>query len=70
MSLQYTRLEFEECPACAEKPGSPELCAQCLERRELIGAVVEAKRTGSTAALHVCRHCNGAPKVDCPRHGR
>lgn len=70
VSLQFTRLEFEACPACRSKPGAPALCGECLERRELIGAVVEAVRTGSTAGLHVCRYCNGIPSAQCPRHGR
>ena len=25
--------DFEECPECAAKPGSPDLCDECLERR-------------------------------------
>lgn len=28
--------EFKECPTCAAKPGSPTLCASCLQNRSLI----------------------------------
>lgn len=27
---------FKECPACAAKPGIPELCASCLKNREAV----------------------------------
>lgn len=27
--------EFIECHACAAKPGSPELCCNCLRRRKI-----------------------------------
>ena len=30
------RHEFEECPECAAKPGSPTLCPSCLHNREII----------------------------------
>lgn len=33
----YIRQSFIECPACRVKPGSPDLCVECLERRELFG---------------------------------
>lgn len=29
------RPEFVECPQCASKTGAPDLCVECLERREL-----------------------------------
>ena len=28
--------EFQECAACAAKPGDPELCAACRNNREII----------------------------------
>jgi hypothetical protein len=33
--VSFIRPEFVECPSCRAKPGSPPLCADCLERREL-----------------------------------
>lgn len=70
MSLQFTTLEFKECPGCAAKSGSPALCKECLERRELIDAVVYARRVGSTVKLVVCKRCKGSPNPECPEHGR
>ena len=73
MSLQFSTLEFRECPTCAAKPGSPSLCKECLERRELIDAILEAKRTGFAARFtqfNVCKRCNGVPNPECPEHGR
>ncbi|GEL75461.1 hypothetical protein MVI01_72450 [Myxococcus virescens] len=55
----YIRAEFRECPACAAKPGSPALCPECLERRELFAcregaakyrAAVERARDVATLA--------------------
>lgn len=31
----FIRSEFVECPACKTKTGQPQLCSECLERREL-----------------------------------
>jgi hypothetical protein len=31
--------EFQECPACASKPGSPPLCESCLHNRLLISVL-------------------------------
>jgi hypothetical protein len=31
-----TDLDFQECPTCAAKPGSPALCDSCLNNRYLI----------------------------------
>ena len=31
----FIRADFKECDTCRSKPGSPTLCADCLERREL-----------------------------------
>ena len=46
MSLQFTRQgAFVECPSCAAKPGSPQLCRECLERRELHGVVERFRET-------------------------
>lgn len=44
MSLSFTRSEFVECPTCQAKPGSPELCRECLERRELWWVVDEIRK--------------------------
>lgn len=32
-------MSFEECPACAAKPGAPTLCRECLERRRTTDAL-------------------------------
>ena len=45
MSLSNVRPEFVECSTCRAKPGSPALCRECLERRELY-SVVEDLRNG------------------------
>lgn len=44
MTLCFTRPEFITCPTCGAKPGSPQLCRECLERRELLGVVAELRR--------------------------
>ena len=31
----FIRESFIECPNCRARPGSPTLCTECLERREL-----------------------------------
>jgi hypothetical protein len=50
VSLANVRPEFVECPTCLAKPGSPALCRECLERRELYG-VVEKLRNANTMGL-------------------
>ena len=76
MSLQFTRPTFIECPTCRAKPGTPQLCRECLERREL-HCVVEQIR-GHTPffswtiarLVQICSYCDGTPNPDCPEHGR
>lgn len=72
MTLMFTRPEFERCPSCAAKPGSPELCRECLERRELHGVVMSFQkvRIFSFSEFHICKVCNGWPKIECKEHGR
>ncbi len=74
MSLQFTRPEFYLCPSCSGKPGSPELCVECLERRELHDLVMsfQSIRIFSFDEFRVCKHCNGdgRQRYSCPRHGR
>jgi len=80
MSLQYTRLEFRLCPRCAVKPGSPELCAECLERRELWFLVDKLRRGELKSsfpfsaqvkrAIAICMNCQGRPNPECKEHGR
>ena len=36
--------EFQECSACAEKPGSPTLCSSCLHNRALISALQTSRK--------------------------
>jgi len=43
-------LEFEECPSCRAKPGSPELCRDCLTRREEVWATNRAEETAAKEA--------------------
>ena len=45
----FIRPEFVECPSCRAKPGSPPLCAECLERRELFG--LRAKYGADVASI-------------------
>lgn len=76
MSLIFTRREFIECPACKAKPGSPALCVECLERRELYEVVESIRDTRVMSskladAVSFCKHCkDGNPDLYCPKHGR
>ena len=82
MSLQFTRSEFIECPTCRAKGGSPALCRECLERRELHGVVSRLRNPPSRLSdifgkifplqemVSICGHCNGTPNMNCPTHGR
>lgn len=75
MSLQYVRLEFVSCAACAAKPGSPVLCHECLERRELYGLAERARHNRGVPKevrdeARICWRCSGNPNPDCPEHGR
>lgn len=72
MSLQYVAPQFIECPSCAAKPGSPTLCRECLERRELWHLVDRMRRSGRPefkSAVQICAYCSGSPRRDCPEHG-
>jgi hypothetical protein len=75
MSLQYTREKFVECPTCAAKPGSPPLCRECLERRELWEVAERLRRSHGLRTyirdlVKLCLFCNGSPNPECPEHGR
>lgn len=57
---------FEECPACRAKPGSPLLCAQCLERRDLYeerdklrARIATSRRRGEK----LCKFCGQVPPI-------
>lgn len=43
--VSFIRPEFVECPTCAAKPGTPTLCPECLERRELHGFWKKCQRS-------------------------
>ena len=77
MTLQWTRREFEECKTCAAKGGSPALCHECLERRELYGVLEQLRRfpglmllPGVAKLITVCPTCDGEPDPECKEHGR
>lgn len=77
MSLVYTRRTFVECDSCRAKPGSPALCRECLERREMY-SVLEYIRNGNfflnkrvKLLIKFCEHCkDGMADLYCPEHGR
>ncbi len=80
MSLSYlVRPKFVPCPSCAVKPGSPDLCRECLERRELYGAVekvrailgalpASARTYAAYEATTICVYCGTSP-IECQEHG-
>jgi hypothetical protein len=77
MSLACVRPEFVECPTCKAKLGSPALCRECLERRELFGALEALRRMPTLLLLPwvrriitLCPTCNGTPDPECKEHGR
>ena len=77
MSLAHVRPEFVECAVCIAKPGSPELCRECLERRELFGVLEELRRTPTLLLLPkvqriitICPECKGERNPECKEHGR
>lgn len=71
MTLQFTRAEFIACPSCAAKPGSPELCRECLERRELHSLVTRFRVAGVPfSEFRICPTCDGWPKMEYKEHGR
>jgi hypothetical protein len=43
-------LEFEECPSCRAKPGSPDLCRECLIRRQAVWDANRAEREAEELA--------------------
>ena len=49
-------LEFRECPTCAAKPGSPDLCRECLERRALIAEVRRLREQVAKLEAFVRKH--------------
>jgi hypothetical protein len=77
-TLKWVRHEFKECASCAAKSGSPVLCHECLERRELYGLLEELRRlperqvlmSGFRTMLTVCPDCGGEPNPYCKEHGR
>ena len=60
-TLAHVRSEFHECAACAAKPGMPDLCRECLERRTLYSLLKPEL---------VCPTCRGGCDPECPEHGR
>ena len=75
MSLGFVRPEFVLCPRCAAKPGSPELCRECLERRELHDLTRRIHQSPglpefTRRAAGICVFCVGTPHPECPEHGR
>lgn len=43
ISHTFIRGSFVECPTCRVKPGSPTLCWECLERREMYSLLEKHK---------------------------
>lgn len=46
-----------ECSTCAAKPGSPVLCAACLNNRELISALLAMPRYEKYVNTVQCKGC-------------
>ncbi len=69
MSLCFTRPDFFLCSTCAGKPGSPVLCIECLERRELWSLAERFRKKGKKSA-QICPSCKGYPHPECKEHGR
>lgn len=77
MSLAHVRAEFVECDTCRAKPGSPALCRECLERRELWYALEELRRMPTLLLMPkvrriitLCETCKGVADPECKEHGR
>lgn len=78
VSLSCVRPTFVECPTCAAKCGSPTLCRECLERRELHRLVERIRRMPRVVSMNrrviamvkLCPTCMGTPNANCPEHGR
>lgn len=75
MSLCFVREEFVECDECRAKPGSPALCRECLERRELLMVVAELRKMfivplSVQEKIRLCMSCRGTPNPECAEHGR
>lgn len=77
VSLCHTREEFVECDTCRAKPGSPSLCRECLERRELFFILDRLRKypglmllPGMAKLITVCPTCKGTPNMNCKEHGR
>ncbi len=63
--------EFQHCPVCAAKPGSPVLCAACLNNRELIEAYrILTDKLAAIGEVYVypsqwsCRKMGGKPTIE------
>jgi hypothetical protein len=77
MSLCFVREQFIECPTCRAKPGSPALCPECLERRELWYLLDTLRRLppmtlpdATRRVISICPTCRGTPDPECKEHGR
>lgn len=77
MSLCFVRPKFVECPTCAAKGGTPALCRECLERREMwyvldafrrLPVSIVGRATIENASI--CPACHGTPNPECEEHGR
>ncbi len=77
LTLCNTREEFVECDTCRAKPGSPALCRECVERRELFMVVDQLRKypglmllPGVAKLITVCSTCKGVRNMHCKEHGR
>lgn len=56
MTLDSEQFEFQECPECSKKPGTPTLCSSCLNNRHIIQLLqekLESKTNTDTYLFHV-----------------
>ena len=65
-------MTFQECPECYSKPGCPQLCPECLRRRELqsyerVQGYWPAK---SSPILYVCDFCENGNHLHGTLSGR
>ena len=59
---EWKNLKFRECPACAEKPGSPYLCESCLHNREVISKLLQLSKTYDIALARMHTEIHNAKK--------
>lgn len=61
-----------KCDSCIKKPGSPPLCRECLERRELwrLAYNIRNDKNFKASDAEICAICQGTPKAGCKEHGR